>query len=239
MMADPLNQAQRVGVILPAHNEEEALPGVLAELAGAGAAQIIVVDNGSTDRTSEVARQGGAEVVSEPRRGYGQACLAGKAALKGEITIVVFLDADGSDDPAELARLVGPIARGEAEMVLGSRVVGTCEAGALSPQQRFGNWLATRLMRFLIGAKYTDLGPFRAIYREALERLDMQDTNYGWTIEMQIKAHRAGLRVLEAPVKYRRRRGGVSKVSRTLRGSVGAGFKILATIARYTFRKKD
>lgn len=175
--------------------------------------------------------------MSEPRRGYGQACLAGMAALQREISIVVFLDADGSDDPAEMARLVGPIERGEAEMVLGSRVLGEREAGSLTMQQRFGNWLATRLMRFMFGSRYTDLGPFRAIRRDALERLGMRDTNYGWTIEMQIKAHRMGIRVMEMPVKYRRRRGGQSKISGTLRGSVGAGVKILATIARYGFER--
>ena len=226
---------EKIAVILPAYNEAEALPGVRGELAGAGAVQIIVVDNASSDGTAEVARRGGAEVVSEPRRGYGQACLSGMAALRREITIVVFMDADGSDDPSEMARLVGPIERGEAEMVLGSRVLGEREAGSLTAQQRFGNWLATRLMRVFFRARYTDLGPFRAIQREALERLGMRDTNYGWTIEMQIKAHRAALRVREVPVRYRRRRGGVSKVSGTIRGSLGAGVKILATIARYRF----
>ena len=228
---------ERIAVILPAFNEEAALPGVLAEVAAVGAAQIIVVNNGSSDGTAEVARRGGAEVVSEPRRGYGQACLAGMAALQREISIVVFMDADGSDDPAEMARLVGPIERGEAEMVLGSRVLGEREAGSLTMQQRFGNWLATRLMRLMFGARYTDLGPFRAIRRDALERLGMRDTNYGWTIEMQIKAHRMGIRVMEMLVKYRRRRGGQSKISGTLRGSVGAGVKILATIARYGFER--
>lgn len=229
--------AERIAAILPAFNEEAALPGVLRELAAAGLAQIIVVDNGSADGTAEVARQGGAEVVSEARRGYGQACLAGIAALRAEITIVVFLDADGSDDPAELTRLVGPIERGEAEMVLGSRVTGESEAGALTAQQRFGNWLATRLMRMLLGAKYTDLGPLRAIRREALERLGMRDTNYGWTIEMQIKAWRAGMRVLEVPVRYRRRKGGVSKVSGTVKGSISAGLKIILTIVRHKLRQ--
>ncbi len=229
--------AERIAAILPAFNEEAALPGVLKELAAVGAAQIIVVNNGSSDGTAEVARRGGAEVVSEPRRGYGQACLAGMAALRRDITVVVFMDADGSDDPAEMARLVGPIERGEAEMVLGSRVLGEREAGSLTMQQRFGNWLATGLMRVVFGARYTDLGPFRAIRREALEGLGMRDTNYGWTIEMQIKAHRMGIRVMEMPVKYRRRRGGQSKISGTLRGSVGAGVKILATIARYGFER--
>ena len=229
--------AERIAAILPAFNEEAALPGVLKELTAVGAAQIIVVDNGSSDETAAVARRGGTEVVSEPRRGYGQACLAGMTALRGEITVVVFMDADGSDDPTEMARLVGPIERGEAEMVLGSRVLGEREQGSLTAQQRFGNWLATRLMRFMFGARYTDLGPFRAIRRDALERLGMRDTNYGWTIEMQIKAHRMGIRVMEMPVKYRRRRGGQSKISGTLRGSVGAGVKILATIARYGFER--
>ncbi len=228
-----------IAAILPARNEQDSLPEVLRVLCGLGLAQVLVVDNGSTDATAQTARRGGAAVVPEPRRGYGQACLAGIAALHPQVSIVVFLDADGSDDPAEMPNLTGPIERGQADMVLGSRVLGESEAGALTPPQRFGNWLATRLMRWLFGAKYTDLGPFRAIRREALERLGMRDRDYGWTIEMQIKAQRAGLRVVEVPVRYRRRRGGESKVSGTVRGSVGAGVKIVWTILRYAVRGRS
>jgi glycosyltransferase involved in cell wall biosynthesis len=226
---------ESVAVILPAFDEEAAIGGTLAELAGLGVEQILVVDNGSTDRTAEVARAHGAEVVSEPRRGYGRACLAGIGALRDNISTVVFLDADGSDNPRDLPRLLEPIARGEAEMVLGSRVLGQREAGALTPQQRLGNALATGLMRLLLRARYTDLGPFRAIRRDALARLEMRDTGYGWTIEMQIKAHRQGMRVVEIPVNYRRRRAGSSKISGNPFSAVSAGGKILWTILRYAF----
>ncbi len=228
---------ERVAVIIPALNEEEALGGTLEALAGHAPQQVIVVDNGSTDRTAEVARQRGAQVVVEPRRGYGRACLAGIAAVEPGANIVAFMDADGSDDEADLSRLVAPLLSGEADLVIGSRVRGEREPDSLSPQQRFGNWLATRLLRALFGARYTDLGPFRAIRREALERLGMRDTNFGWTIEMQIKAHQKRLRVREIPVRYRRRRGGKSKISGSLRGSIGAGAKILWTILRCRFSR--
>ena len=244
---------EHVAVIMPALDEEDAIRGTLEELLavtvpvggpgttvparrGVAIRQLIVVDNGSRDRTAAVARELAAVVVSEPRRGYGNACLAGIATLLPEITTVVFLDADGSDDPRDLARLLDPIERGDAEMVLASRVMGQREAGALSRHQRFGNALATKLMRLIVGARYTDLGPFRAIRREALERLKMRDTNYGWTIEMQIKAKREGLRMLEIPANYRKRRAGRSKISGSLPGSMLAGGKILWTIARHAIR---
>ncbi len=230
---------ERFALIIPALNEEAAIGPTLEALRGAALDQLIVVDNGSTDRTAEVARAHGAEVVAEPRRGYGQACLAGMAALRPEVTVVAFMDGDGSDDPADLPRLLDPIVRGEAEMVLGSRVLGSREAGALTPQQRFGNALATGLLRLFHGARYTDLGPFRAIRRDALERLRMRDTNYGWTIEMQIKATRHKLRVKEIPVSYRRRRAGQSKISGTLRGTFSAGMKIIWTLFRYSLRTDD
>jgi glycosyltransferase involved in cell wall biosynthesis len=225
--------AERVALIIPALNEEQAIGATLDALAGQALAQIIVVDNGSSDRTGEVARTRGAQVVLEPRRGYGQACLAGIAALELGTGIVVFMDADGSDDPAELGRLVAPLVRGEADFVIGSRLLGEREAESLAPQQRFGNRLAALLLRALYGAPYTDLGPFRAIRRDALARLAMRDTNFGWTAEMQIKARRQGLRVLEIPVRHRRRRGGKSKISGSLRGSFLAGAKIIWTILRY------
>ncbi len=227
---------ERIAVILPALDEEATIGHTLDELgerSGIVPAQILVVDNGSRDRTADVARAHGAEVLVEQRRGYGQACQAGIAALEPTIGIVVFLDADGSDDPRDLPRLVEPIARGDADLVIGSRVLGERETGALTAQQRLGNALATGLLRLLFGARYTDLGPFRAVRRDALEQLAMRDTNYGWTVEMQIKAHRAGLRVEEIPVRYRRRRAGESKISGTPRGVVLAGSKILWTILRY------
>jgi len=230
---------ERFALIIPALHEEAAIGPTLEALRGAALDQLIVVDNGSTDRTAEVARAHGAEVVAEPRRGYGQACLAGMAALRPEVTVVAFMDGDGSDDPADLPRLLDPIVRGEAEMVLGSRVLGSREAGALTPQQRFGNALATGLLRLFHGARYTDLGPFRAIRRDALERLRMRDTNYGWTIEMQIKATRHKLRVKGIPVSYRRRRAGQSKISGTLRGTFSAGMKIIWTLFRYSLRTDD
>ncbi len=229
---------ERVAFILPALNEEAAIESTLAGLLAAPPrdavrGQIIVVDNGSTDATAGRARACGATVIAEPRRGYGRACLAGLAALDQGTTIVVFLDADGSDDPADLPQLLQPLARDEADLVLGSRVLGERERGALTPQQRFGNWLATTLIRILYGVRYTDLGPFRAIRRSALARLNMRDTDFGWTVEMQINAARQGLRVREIPVRYRRRRHGKSKISGTLRGTLAAGCKILWTIARY------
>ena len=191
------------------------------------------MDNGSTDATAAVARGAGAEVVTEPRRGYGAACLAGLAHWSDPPPdVVVFLDADGSDDPSELGALLAPIVRGEASLVIGSRVLGEREPGALTPVQHFGNVLAAFLMRVLFGGRFTDLGPFRAIRRDALERLGMRDRDYGWTVEMQARALRAGIPATEVPVRYRRRRHGRSKVSGTLAGVWGAGTKILFTIAR-------
>jgi len=225
----------RVALILPALNEEKALAATLDSLARRPLAQVIVVDNGSVDGTAAAARARGVQVVTELRRGYGRACLAGIAALPGDIGVVAFMDADGSDDPADLARLLDPIQRDEAELVIGSRALGQAEPGALTLQQRLGNRLATALLRFLYGARYTDLGPFRAIRREALDRLGMRDTNFGWTVEMQLKAARHHLRVREVPVHYRRRRGGRSKISGTFRGTILAGAKILWTILRYRF----
>lgn len=222
----------KVALIIPALDEEAAIRSTLEALPRAALAQIIVVDNGSRDRTAERARAGGAQVILEPLRGYGRACLAGIAALDPGVEVVAFMDADGSDDPADLPRLIAAL--DQADMAIGSRVQGA-EAGSLAPMQRAGNRLATFLLSILYGARYTDLGPFRAIRRYALERLAMRDLNFGWTIEMQIKARRANLRVVELPVAYRRRRGGRSKVSGSVRGSILAGAKILWTILRYRF----
>ncbi len=231
-----------VALIIPALNEEAAigpvLDGLRAALATSGAepAEILVVDNGSSDGTLRVAREHGARVISEPRRGYGQACLAGIAALSVETQMVVFLDADGSDDPADLTRLLAPLRDGQADLVLGSRTMAARKVGVFTPQQAFGNWLATFLMRVLFGAHYSDLGPFRAIRRAALDKLQMRDTNFGWTIEMQIKAHQQRLRVVEIPVNYRRRFAGQSKISGSLVGTLRAGYKILWTITKFRFR---
>ncbi|RJX35016.1 MAG: glycosyltransferase [Desulfarculus sp.] len=223
----------RVAVVIPAYNEERAIGRVLAEVP-AWVDQVIVADNGSTDATARVAVEHGAQVVPEPRRGYGAACLAGLAAL-GPAQVVVFLDGDYSDFPRQMQRLVDPILAGRAELVIGSRVQGRREPGALAPQARWGNWLACLLLRLFWGARFTDLGPFRAVRREALARLGMSDRGYGWTVEMQLKAARLGLACLEVPVDYRRRIG-LSHVSGTLRGVLGAGAKILYTIFKYALR---
>ncbi len=231
----------RVGIVIPALDEEESLPAVLEAIPRPLATQVVVVDNGSRDRTAECARAGGAVVLSEECRGYGSACQKGLAWLFGREPgspeppwgghdVVVFLDADGSDHPEELARLVDPILRGEVEVVIGSRVLGGAPRAALTPQQRFGNALACVLMRLLFGARHTDLGPFRAIRADALAHLALRDRDYGWTVELQLKSAVAGLRVLEIPVRCRARTGGRSKISGTLFGSLRAGVKILGWV---------
>jgi glycosyltransferase involved in cell wall biosynthesis len=216
------------------------LPLVLRDLPAVG--RVIVVDNGSRDATARVAHHGRADVVREAQRGYGSACLAGLAHIASLIAsgaappqIVVFLDADYSDHPDELPKLVAPILAGDAEFVLGSRLLGQREQGAMPPQSIYGNKLACFLMKLFWNARYTDLGPFRAIAYPSLLRLQMNDTNYGWTVEMQIKAAVAGLRTREIPVRYRRRIG-VSKISGTISGTFKAGAKILLTIARYRWQ---
>lgn len=233
-------QAARIGVIIPALNEEAAIGDVVRAVLAAGAGQIaqcLVVDNGSTDLTAARAFGAGAQVITEPARGYGAACLAGLAALAMDVEIVVFLDGDGSDAPEDFASLVAPILAGQADLVIGSRIAGHMEKGAMTAPQRFGNWLAPALIRALWGVHFTDLGPFRAISRSALERLAMRDRDYGWTVEMQIKAARMGLRCLECPVQYRRRIG-KSKISGTVRGVVRAGGKILYVVLREAMRKR-
>ena len=221
----------RIALIIPALDEELALATVLDELPRSLFAQVIVVDNGSRDSTAAVARAGGARVVSEPRRGYGRACLAGLAALDGAADIVVFMDADASDVPGEVTSLLEPILRGEADLVIGSRRLGRAAPAALAWHQRWGNRLVVGLIRLLFGFRYTDLGPFRAIRRASLAQLAMRDTNFGWTAEMQVKAVRRGLRVREVPVSYRPRLG-QSKISGTVSGSLRAGIKILWTVLR-------
>jgi len=234
----------RLALVLPAFDEEQALPLVLAEIPRGRAPLVVVVDNGSRDRTGEVARAAGAVVVREERRGYGSACLAGLRWLLagdglvpplGDADVIVFLDADHSDYPDDLGRLLAPLDDDRAELVLGSRILGGATLSALLPQAWFGNRLACFLMRVLFGAHYTDLGPFRAIRVGALRRLAMADTGFGWTIEMQLKAHSAGLRVREVPVRYRPRVG-KSKITGTVRGTLRAGAKILGWIGAWRVR---
>ena len=217
----------RLGIVIPARNEAAALPQVLSAIPS-WVAEVILVDTASTDGTPDVARRLGARVVAEPRRGYGRACLAGIAALSPAVDTVLFMDADAADRPEDIARLLAPIAAGEAELVIGARTLGV-EPGALTPQQRFGNALACLLIRLVWGVRYTDLGPFRVIRRDALNRLGMRDETWGWTVEMQVRAARLGLRVREVPVGYRRRIG-QSKISGTLSGTIRAGWKILWVI---------
>ena len=224
-----MRHGQRIGVVIPALDEELGLGRVLADIP-AWVDQVVVADNGSRDATVAVAEAAGATVVREPERGYGAACQLGIAALDA-IDIVVFLDGDYSDHPQEMAALVDPIALGAAVLVIGSRVTGDLARGALTPQQRFGNWLACRLIRAIWGVAYTDLGPFRAISHAALDTLAMTDRNFGWTVEMQIKAAQKGVRSTEVPVSYRPRIG-VSKVSGTVKGTVLAGVTILRVIGQ-------
>ncbi len=237
----PTSVLEDVTVVIPAYNEAASLPMVLADLPPVGC--VIVVDNASTDATGEVAASRGALVAREPSRGYGAACLCGLTAiadrtLAGETPprVVVFLDADYADSPELLPTLVEPILSGRADFVLGSRLLGERESGAMPPQSVLGNRLACLLMRLLYAARYTDLGPFRAIDYRALCALGMTDRDFGWTVEMQIKAALAGLRTLEIPVPYRRRIGR-SKISGTVSGTIRAGSKILFTVAKYAFAK--
>lgn len=225
---------ETIDVIIPALNEERSLPLVLADLPRPPVRRIVVADNGSVDGTARVAAKGGAEVVTASRRGYGSACLAGLDHLRrtGPPDVVVFVDADYSDHPEELPSLVVPILAGEADLVIGSRVLGRHERGALLPQARAGNLVACLLIRLFYGHRFTDLGPFRAARWEALERLQMSDPDFGWTAEMQVKAVRRGLRCAEVPVSYRRRVG-VSKITGTIGGTLRAGYKILWTVARH------
>lgn len=224
-----------VDVIIPAFNEENGVGEVVREIPRAFVREIIVVNNASTDNTEVIAREAGATVLREPVPGYGRACLRGiaHAQLSEPLPeIVVFLDADHSDFPEEIPNVIQPIIEGKADLVIGSRAIGQRERGSMTPQQVFGNWLATRLLSILYGATFTDLGPFRAIRFNKLLALNMQDKTYGWTVEMQIKAARDGLLYVEVPVRYRRRIG-FSKISGTVKGTLLAGYKIIATILKY------
>jgi glycosyltransferase involved in cell wall biosynthesis len=226
----------RVAVIIPALNEEEAVAHVLADVPRDLIHQVIVVDNGSTDRTEEVARAAGARVVREGRRGYGYACAAGVAAAADEFDVLVFMDGDGSDDAGQMRALIEPIERDEADLVLGSRVLGPAARGALLPHQRLGNLLTTALVRLLYGQRITDLPPFKAIRRPVLVGLAMREMTYGWTVEMIVKCARHGHRIVEVPVAARPRIAGQSKVSGTIKGTVLAAYYLLGTTLKYTWR---
>lgn len=230
-----MDTGPRVVVVIPALDEEEAIGQVLAEIPSL-VARVVVVDNGSRDRTAQAAEAAGGVVVHEPRRGYGQACLTGIAAA-ADADVVAFLDGDHSDHPAQLPEVLAPILRGEADLVIGSRLRGRRARGAHPWHAVLGTRLCVFLMNRLVGTDATDLGPFRAITAPALRRLEMRDRDYGWTVEMQVKARRRGLRVVEVPVDYRPRIGR-SKVSGTLRGSVRAGVRILSVIARYAWDRE-
>ena len=223
-----------ISVIIPAQNEELSLPLVIRDLPQELTREIIVVDNASTDKTADVAAALGCRVIHEPQKGYGRACLTGIRALDSRADVVVFVDADYSDHAEELKRLLDPIVCDGFDFVVGSRILGSREPGAMTPQAYWGNKLACFLMRIFWGKRYTDLGPFRAITYPALKRLGMTDEDFGWTIEMQIKAVEAGLKVTEVPVDYRKRIGR-SKISGTLTGTFLAGKKILQTIFKYKF----
>jgi glycosyltransferase involved in cell wall biosynthesis len=231
----------RVAVVIPALDEELSIGPVTAALLdavrrGGDDALAIVADNGSRDRTAEVARAAGALVVTEPKRGYGQACLRALGALPPDVDVVLFADGDGADDPGDVDALLRPLKRGRADLVIGSRSLGRrfglVEEGALTPAQRFGNALATFILRVAYLHHATDLGPFRAVRRTALDALAMDDDGYGWTVQMQARAARRGLKVVEVPVRYHRRRTGRSKVSGDLRAGARAGMVILGTLAR-------
>lgn len=222
----------KVAVIIPALNEEGSIGAVLDHIPRDLVSDMIVVDNGSTDKTALIAAAKGARVFSEPRRGYGYACLKGIAELQNP-EIVAFLDADYSDFPEEMNLVVEPIASGQADLVIGSRILGKREKNALPAHAAFGNHLASFLIRIFFGHRYTDLGPFRAIRYSSLQQLRMEDRTWGWTVEMQVKAVREKLRIREVPVSYRKRIG-QSKISGTLAGSVKAGTKILWTILKYS-----
>jgi len=223
----------RVAVVIPAHNEESSLPLVLEAIPRALVEEVVVVDNASTDGTAAAARARGATLVTESLKGYGAACLRGIDYLAAKRPdVVIFLDGDFSDHPEEMRHLVEPIRRGECDLVVGSRTLGRSEPGALRPQARAGNWLATRLLRLLYGGRFTNLGPFRAIRFDRLLELGMRDRGFGWTMEMQVRALKGGLKTMEVPVSYRRRVG-VSKITGTVGGSLKAGLKILWTLARH------
>ncbi|MBT8203879.1 MAG: glycosyltransferase family 2 protein [Eudoraea sp.] len=226
-----------IRVVIPAFNEENSISKVIEELPEL-VSEVIVVNNNSTDQTAAVARKAGATVLTETRMGYGYACLKGLNYIAEQSKtpdIIVFIDGDYSDYPQELPKIVGPIMEGAVDFVIGARVKSLREKGSMTPQQVFGNKLATFLMRVFFGAKFTDLGPFRAIRYDKLLQLNMEDKTYGWTVEMQLKALKQKLAYIEVPVRYKKRIG-VSKVSGTVKGTIFAGIKILGWIFKYSFK---
>ena len=227
----------RVAVVIPTLNEEAAIAGVLAAIPPGVVDEIIVADSGSADRTVERARAAGARIVSETRRGYGRACRAGAEAAR-DCDIIVFLDGDGSDCPELIPLMIEPIADGRADFVIGSRSRGTREPGSMSAHQIVAGYTIGAALRLLYGVRYSDMGPFRAIRRDALLRLGMREMSYGWNLEMQMRAARAGLRILELPVAHRHRAGGVSKVSGSLGGTVKASSRILLTFVRIALERR-
>ncbi|HVG33448.1 MAG TPA: glycosyltransferase family 2 protein [Pyrinomonadaceae bacterium] len=229
----------RVSVVIPALNEEDCIAEVVRMIPREIASEVIVVDNGSDDQTAERAREAGARVVQEPQRGYGRACRAGVQSVAPDCEIIVFLDGDGSDCPELMERLVEPIRRDTHDFVIGSRTRGRREQGSMNFQQLFAGRVAGMLLRLLYGVRYTDMCPFRAIRRDRLEHLGMHEETYGWNLEMQMRAARAGLRILELPVNHRCRIGGESKVSGTLAGTLRAGTRILTTLARVALEKQE
>lgn len=228
----------RVSVVIPALDEEESIGAVIRSIPAPLVSEILVVDNGSTDRTAARALEAGARVVREPVRGYGRACRAGVDAVSPLAEVVVFLDGDGSDCPEVMDRLLAPLASGTHDFVIGSRVRGEREPGSMNLAQLLAGRLAGACLRLLYGVRYTDMCPFRAIRRDALAGLGMREETYGWNLEMQMKAARRGLRILELPVPHRRRRGGRSKVSGHLAGTARAGFRILGTLARVALERR-
>ncbi len=223
-----------ISVIIPAYNEEKAISYVVRDIPKDLVDYIIVVDNGSKDDTVTKAKEAGAITVQEPKRGYGNACLKGISTLPADTDIVVFLDGDYSDYPEDMANIVSPIVEGKADLAIGSRLLGARESGALLFQAYVGNKLATFLIHLFWGFRFTDLGPFRAIRYKSLMQMDMKDKDFGWTVEMQIKAIMNNFRIVEVPVRYRKRIG-QSKITGTIKGSVKAGIKIIYTILKYRF----
>lgn len=222
-----------IRVVIPAHNESASIGKVVKAVPEKWVTEIVVVSNASTDDTKEVAQNAGATVLDQPLKGYGHSCLSGITyCLERGTDIIVFLDGDYSDYPEEMPVVLQPVLEEKADMVIGSRALGERQTGSMTIPQVFGNWLATRLIRLFFGVRFTDLGPFRAITMEAIQKLAMQDKTYGWTVEMQVKAAKQGLRCVEVPVNYRRRIG-KSKVSGTIKGAFMAGIKILWTIFKY------
>lgn len=230
-----MHNAPNIKVIIPAYNEEGSIALVVKALPKQLCNEIIVTDNNSNDNTTNAAKLAGATVLFEKKPGYGAACLKAIDYVRqtGGCDIVVFIDGDFSDHPEEMEKIIAPIIAGNADMVIGSRIKALRERGSMTPQQVFGNWLAVTLIKLFMGRQYTDLGPFRAITWNALEKINMIDTNYGWTVEMQVKAIKHKLRYNEVPVRYRNRAAGYSKVSGSIKGSILAGYKIIKTIFKY------